>query len=180
MTEAGNIECLHESLIWNSSFRCCKSLVLIKYRCQTPFLEFSQTTNKTTSPMLQIPQVHTLNYHSCFQCWGQKIKCWGLETNITLPRLQWIRTGWFFSSEDFWKGDIDKKRVRIRKHQKKMWFPVFFYFRASMIHTYLEGLWVPCGFYGPEYSQMAPDYKKKGCLFQIIRFCMSKYLNWAD
>lgn len=161
MTEAGNIERLHESLIWNSSFCCCESLVLVEYRCQTPFLELSQATNKTTSPMLQIPDSY-LEFHFLLQWWSQKIKIWGLERMITFPRLQWIRTGWFFSSEDFQRRDINKNQVTIRKHTKSVVTCVLlFYGFFYMIHTYLEALWVPCGFYGQEYSQMAPENKQK-------------------
>lgn len=52
MLQARNIKQLHKPLIWNSSFCSSKTLVLIKYRCQAPPLQFSKATHKTTSSVL--------------------------------------------------------------------------------------------------------------------------------
>lgn len=45
MLQAWNIKQLYKPLIWNSSFRCSKALVLIKNRWQAPFLQFSIASN---------------------------------------------------------------------------------------------------------------------------------------
>jgi hypothetical protein len=43
--------------------------------------------------------------------------------------------------------------------------------------SHLEALSVPCGFYGLEYSQMAPENKKKKCLFKIVRLYVKRSIT---
>ena len=60
MLQGRNIKQLHKPLIWNSSLCNSKPLILINYGWETPLLQFSKATNKTTSSVLDIRQAkHT-------------------------------------------------------------------------------------------------------------------------
>ena len=82
-----------------------------------------------------------------------------------------------FSHLRILKGELLINQVRIRKHTKSVVTCVLLFQRFYMIHSYLEALSVPCGFYGLEYSQMAPENKKKKCLFKIVRLYVKRSIT---